>query len=65
MTLNGISEAEIKVKPSIPDNLYIWQIFQDDADLLNFLQCVDHYEAQAINFNDFVEEIDEKETLFG
>lgn len=43
MTLNGISEIEIKVRPSIPDNLYNWQIFQDDVDLLKFLQCMDHY----------------------
>lgn len=37
VTLNGILEVEIKVRPSIPNTLYNWQIFQDDANLLNFL----------------------------
>lgn len=27
VTLNGVSEVEIKVKPSVPDNLYNRQIF--------------------------------------
>ncbi|XP_059066389.1 uncharacterized protein LOC131067837 [Cryptomeria japonica] len=65
VTLNGISEVEIKVRPFISNNLYNWKIFQDDANLLNLLQCVDHYEAKAINFNDFVERTNDKETLFG
>ncbi|XP_059078084.1 uncharacterized protein LOC131876658 [Cryptomeria japonica] len=38
ITLTGISEVEIKVRPSVLDNLYNWQVFQDDVDLLKFLQ---------------------------
>lgn len=65
ITLKGVSEMEIKVRPSVLDNLYNWQVFHDDNDLLKLLHYVDHYQAQAINFSDFVEMTDGKETLLG
>ncbi|XP_059076478.1 uncharacterized protein LOC131875815 [Cryptomeria japonica] len=37
----------------------------NDITLNGVSECVDHYQAQAINFNDFGERTDGKETLFG
>lgn len=65
ITLTGISEIKVKIRPCVPDNVYNWQVFQDDVDLLRFLQCVDQYQSQVITFNDYVENINGKETLFG
>lgn len=39
-------------------------MFNDDKGLINFLQCVDKYEAQEIDFNDFVKNGYGKETIF-
>ncbi|GLJ21637.1 hypothetical protein SUGI_0402860 [Cryptomeria japonica] len=33
-TLTGISTVEIKSRPAIPDNVYNWQVFADDEDIL-------------------------------
>lgn len=65
VTMANISEVEIKVRPSIPDNVYNWQVFEDDDDLVKFLQCIDKYDAQEIDFNAFVENVDGKDMVFG
>lgn len=65
LTLASIFEIEIKAIPSIPNNIYNWQVFEDDDDSLKFLQCIDQSESQEIDFNDFVEKVDEKDTVFG
>jgi len=65
VTLGGITEVEFKTRPTIPDNIHNWQVFDNNSDIINFLHCADHYENQEIDFNAFVEEHDGKETLFG
>jgi len=65
ITLADITEVEFKTRPTVLDNIHNWQVFNDDMDLIKFLHCVDQYEAQEIDFNAFVEEVDGKETLFG
>lgn len=64
-TLTGISTVEIKSRPAIPDNVYNWQVFADDEDILRFIQCVDDYDGQKIDCNALVEVVDNRETVFG
>jgi hypothetical protein len=45
--------------------VYNWQVFESDEDILNFIQCVDNYDSQVIDFNNLIEVIDGKETIFG
>ena len=54
----------MKNRPSIPDNVQNWQIFED-KDLIRFLTCEGDYEDQNIDWNGCVEEKDGKEMLFG
>lgn len=65
ITLVGMSQVEIKSRPSILDNIYNWKVFEDDDDILKFIQCIDRYETKEIDFNAFVEVIDGKDTDFG
>lgn len=51
VTLVGMSQVEIKSRPSIPDNIHNWQVFEDDDGILKFIQCIDRYETQEIDFN--------------
>ena len=32
-----ISQIEVQNRPSIPDNIENWQVFEDDRDITNFL----------------------------
>ncbi|GLJ50226.1 hypothetical protein SUGI_1069180 [Cryptomeria japonica] len=64
-TLTGISTVEIKSRPAIPDNLYNWQVFADDEDILRFIQCVDDYDGQKIDCNALVQVVDNREIVFG
>jgi hypothetical protein len=36
--LHDICKMEVVFRPSIPDNLEHWQVFNDDAQILHFLQ---------------------------
>ncbi|HEX4849368.1 MAG TPA: hypothetical protein VFV08_01115 [Puia sp.] len=65
ITLSGVTDIEVKIRPAIPENICSWQVFNDDRDLLKFLHCIDEYENQEIDFHAFVETIDGKETLVG
>lgn len=64
LTLAGISQIELKTRPIVLDNIYNQQEFNDGIDLINFLHCIDHYEAQDIDFNAFIKELDGKQTVF-
>lgn len=63
-TLTNISTVEIKSRPPIPDNVYNWQVFANDEDILRFIQCIDDYDGQKIDCNALVEVIDNRETVF-
>jgi len=65
ITLSGVTNVEVKIRPAVPENICSWQVFNDDRDLLKFLHCIDEYENQEIDFQAFVETIDGKETLVG
>lgn len=60
-----IAQVEIKPRPSIPNNIHNWQIFEDDRDIIKFLACEERYEDQFIDLNAYVETIDGKDALFG
>ncbi|XP_059066682.1 receptor-like protein EIX2 [Cryptomeria japonica] len=56
----GILKIGVQMRPSVPNNIESWQVFNDDDDILKFLHCVNEYENSA-----FVQTIDDKETIFG
>lgn len=56
---------EIKARPAILDNVYNWQVFQDDDDIMRFVQCTNEYDGQKIDCNALVEVVDDQETVFG
>jgi hypothetical protein len=60
VTLIRISQFELKKRPAIPDDIYSWQFFNDDSNIIKLLHCIDQYEAREINSNAFVEELDGK-----
>lgn len=65
LTLAGIIGVEIKMRPLVLVNIYHWQVFNDDYDLLNFLHCIDQYESQEIDCSALVQVVDKKEIVFG
>jgi len=40
---NVLYQIQVKYRPSIPDNLKHWQIFEDDEQLKSFLQVIDEF----------------------
>jgi ribonuclease HI len=42
-------DVEVKHKPSIPDNVKYWKVFEDDLELKNFLDTVDEFSALHID----------------
>jgi len=65
ITLSDVTNVEVKLRPAVPDNVCSWQEFDDDKDLLRFPYCIDEYENQEMDFQNFVEVVDGKETLLG
>ena len=60
-----ISQIEVQRRPSIPDNIENWKVFEDDKDIFNFLLNQDKYHGEEMDCNDLVETIDGRETIFG
>ena len=56
---------EVQNRPSILDNVENWQVFEDDKDILNFMLSEDKYHGQEMDYNDLIETINGKETIFG
>lgn len=52
ITLTGVSMLEIKSRLVVPDNIHNWQVFEDDFDILSFLQGLDTYDGKQIDFNE-------------
>lgn len=60
-----ISQIEVQNRPSIPENIENWQVFEDDKDISNFMLSEDKYHGQEMDCSDLIETIDDKETIFG
>jgi hypothetical protein len=44
-------EVEIKYRPSIPDNVKHWKVFEDDIKIKRFLEAVDEFFYMHIDQN--------------
>jgi hypothetical protein len=36
-------EIEMRYKPSIPDNIKYWQVFEDDQQIKRFMEVIDEF----------------------
>jgi hypothetical protein len=43
------SEVEIRYRPSVPDNVRHWKVFEDDQEIKKFLQSIDDFSASRID----------------
>jgi ribonuclease HI len=43
------SDVEIKYRPSVPDNVKHWKVFEDDQEIEKFLQSIDDFSALHID----------------
>jgi hypothetical protein len=41
ITMLGILEIEYKTKPTVPNNIYNYHVFNEDENLLKFIHCID------------------------
>jgi hypothetical protein len=48
--LQDLCKMEVVFRPSILDNLEHWQVFDDDAKILRFLQSSKEFSDSQINF---------------
>ena len=42
-------EIHIKYRPSIPDNIKHWHVFEDDQQVQKFLECIDEFSESQID----------------
>ena len=42
-------EIQVKYRPSLPDNVKIWKVFENDDELSKFLQVVDEFSDMYID----------------
>jgi hypothetical protein len=42
-------DVEVKYRPSIPDNVKHWKVFEDDLEIKRFLEAVDEFSALHID----------------
>jgi hypothetical protein len=42
-------EVEIRYRPSVPDNVKHWKVFEDDQEIEKFLQSIDDFSALHID----------------
>ena len=64
VTFAGLSKVEFQTRPSIPDNVQKRQVFEDDKDILRFLNFEILLSRQEIDCAAYVENIDGKDTIF-
>jgi ribonuclease HI/uncharacterized small protein (DUF1192 family) len=43
------SEVEVRYRPSVPDNVKHWRVFEDDQEIEKFLQSIDGFSAVRID----------------
>lgn len=52
-----VYEVQIKYRPSLPDNVQYWKVFEDDDEVNRFLQVIDEFsEMQIDQENETLEE---------
>ena len=60
-------EIQVKYKPSVPNNIKHWKVFQDDREVKRFLECVEEFAAIQIDneedITDPAEKLEFKDTL--
>jgi hypothetical protein len=49
------SDVEIRYRPSVPDNVKHWKVFEDDQEIEKFLQSIDDFSASHIDEDPDVE----------
>ena len=50
-------EVQVKYRPSLPDNVKYWKVFEDDDEVNRFLQVIDEFsEMQIDQENEAIEE---------
>ena len=42
-------DVEVRYRPSIPDNVKHWKVFEDDLEIKRFLETVDDFSALHID----------------
>ena len=50
--LNGNRKLEINFRPSIPNNMEHWQVFQNDEQILRFIHNVEEFSNFEVNFQE-------------
>jgi len=48
--MDGKGKYEINFRPSIPDNVEHWQVFDDDKQILNFIHNVQEFKDCQIRY---------------
>jgi hypothetical protein len=56
-------DIEVKYRPSIPDNVKHWKVFEDDLEIKRFLETVEEFSALHID-QDSASEEDSQEDIF-
>ncbi len=49
LPLNLSYEIQVKYRPSLPDNVKFWKVFEDDAELTRFLGVIDDFSDLEID----------------
>ena len=49
-------EVEDRHRPSVPDNVKSWKVFEDDKQIHNFLTLTGEFEGLTIDENDIIQE---------
>ena len=65
ITFASISKIETQIRPFVPNNVQNWQVFEDDKDILRFLNYENMLSGQEIGCATYVENINGKDTIFG
>ena len=47
--LEGDCPLEINFRPSVPDNIEHWQIFEDDKQILKFINNINEFSIYQVN----------------
>ena len=50
------SDVEIRYRPSVPDNVKHWKVFEDDQEIEKFLQSIDDFSALHIDEDPHMED---------
>ena len=60
----GVSKSGVQNRPSIPNNIEKWQVFEHDRDILNFLLNEDRYHGKELDCDAFFESMHGRDIIF-